>query len=628
MSNSSCSCRIGGIGVVIWLVLVTGLSVPVADLWKTNSQSDDLAGTKDHTSLGVAAEAFNPAKSFNRTFGGVNFDVGARFVECSDGGYAIVGTTSSFGAGNSDVWLVRTDSTGKMMWNQTYGGASSDVGRALVELSDGGFALLAETESFGAGQWDFWLLRTDENGNLLWNRTYGGDLRDHGTSILQHIDGGLVLMGMTTSFGGADKDMWLVHTDSMGNHIWNYTYGGFQINEGQSMVGCGDGGFAIVGYSDESGSRDLWLVRTDSDGSQLWERRYDKGEWERGQGIVECGDGGFVLAGNVEDPVTRASDMWLLRTNGTGHHEWDRLHAGVGNDFGYAVTERSDGGFAVAGFTNSSGAGNQDAWLMFTNSTGHHIWNQTYGGSEYDNSISMLETAGESYVLVGYTWSYGMGDADMWIVIVPRVVWEEIPTSQTSEFGLVFRYDLNATSPAGIDRWWVNDSIHFAVNHDGVITSIANLGSVGTIYGLQLSVNDTLGNVLTAAFNVTVGPDVSGPSWLELPSDQFVEFGEDFLYDVNATDPSGLNQWWVDDTIRFTVDWAGRIRSIEPLSIGPYGLTIYVSDIHDSVRSVQFTVWVQDTLPPSWMTAPSNQVLEWDESLSYQLAAWDASGIY
>ncbi len=142
-----------------------------------------------------------------------------------------------------------------------------------------------------------------------------------------------------------------------------------------------------------------------------------------------------------------------------------------------------------------------------------------------------------------------------------------------------------------------------------------------------MSVNDTLGNELTAAFNVTVGPDVSGPSWLELPSDQFVEFGEDFLYDINATDPSGLNQWWVDDTIRFTVDWAGRIRSIEPLSIGPYGLTVYVSDIHDNVRSAQFTVWVRDTLPPSWTIAPSNQVLDWDESLSYQLAASDASGI-
>jgi hypothetical protein len=215
----------------------------------------------------------------------------------------------------------------------------------------------------------------------------------------------------------------------------------------------------------------------------------------------------------------------------------------------------------------------------------------------------------------------------MWMMLMPQLTWGELATSQFNEFGLDFRYDLNATSHAGISSWWLNDSIHFAVDQEGVIRNTRHLGPAGTVYGLQVSVNDTVGNELTTAFNVTVDSDISPPGWIEHPTDQIVEFGEYFLYDVNATDPSGLSQWWIDDTVRFTIDWAGRIRSIEPLSLGPYGLTVYVSDIYDHVSSAQFTVWVMDTLPPSWTASPTDQVLQHGEKLSYQFEAWDLAGI-
>ncbi|MFX1264828.1 MAG: hypothetical protein ACFFH0_05580 [Promethearchaeota archaeon] len=564
---------------------------------------------------------------WNRTYGGLAQDTGSSVVTCIDGGFAVIGSTRNFGAGDSDVWLVRTDNMGQVLWNKTFGGIEGDVGRGLVRCSDGGFALIAETYSFGAGQWDFWLIRTDDDGNHLWNRTYGGSLRDHGFSVLERSDGGFILMGMTTSYGGPDKDLWLVGTDNLGNHQWDHTYGGNQIDEGISMVQCRDGGIVIVGYSDELGGRDVWLVRTDEEGNYLWERRLNVGKFERGEDILECNDGGFLITGTIEDPSTRATDMWLIRTNSTGHHQWNRIVGGIGNDYGYAVVEHGDGGFAVAGITNSSGAGNQDAWFVLANSTGHHIWNQTCGGSDYDYIVSMIETSLGGFAIVGYTYSFGMGDTDMWMMLMPQLTWGEPATSQVAEFGLDFHYDLNATSHAGIGSWWLNDSIHFAVDNEGVITNAGHLGPVGTTHGLEVSVNDTVGNDLTTVFNVTVGPDISPPSWLEQPTDQIVEFGEGFVYDVNATDPSGLSQWWVDDTVRFTIDWAGRIRSIEPLSLGPYGLTIYVSDVYDHVRSAQFTVWVMDTLPPSWTASPTDQILQHGERLSYQLAAWDLSGI-
>lgn len=576
--------------------------------------------------LGASTEGFSIGDwLWNRSYGGFDYEWGPSAVMCSDGGFAIVGSTSSFGAGDNDVWLVRTDSAGHILWNQTYGGTGGDVGRGLVGCSDGGFAIIAETGSFGAGQMDFWLIRTDSDGNHLWNHTYGGGDRDHGFSIVESSDGGFVLMGMTISFGGPDKDLWLVRTNSAGDHLWNYTYGGGQIDEGLSMVQCKDGGLAIVGYSDELGMRDVWLVRTDKDGIYLWERRFDVGLIQRGEAIAECSDGGFIITGNLES--AGRSDMWLIRTNSTGHHQWDRVYSGIGNDYGFAVTERDDGNFAIAGHTNSSGAGNQDGWLVMANSTGHHIWNQTYGGPDKDVVMSLVETPLGEFALAGYTFSFGMGSADMWLVMVPQVAWREPVVNQTSEFGMSFHYDLNATSSAGIDSWWLNDTIHFAVDHEGVITNKLDLGPAGTVYGLRVSVNDTFGNTLSGAFGVTVTPDTSPPSWVEMPTDQYAELGEDFLYDINATDPSGLGEWWIDDTIRFTIDWAGRIRSIEPLSLGPYGLTVYVRDIYDHMLSAQFTVWVRDTLPPSWTTFPTDQVLQLGESLSYQLAAWDLSGV-
>jgi len=202
--------------------------------------------------------------------------------------------------------------------------------------------------------------------------------------------------------------------------------------------------------------------------------------------------------------------------------------------------------------------------------------------------------------------------------------WVETPENQDLEFGLDFNYDLNATDPSGISGWWLNDTVHFTIDINGAITNTVPL-SVGD-YGIQVWVNDTLNNIQTDEFAVTV-EDTTAPTWDQIPTDQILECGEDFSYDLNATDLSSLGIWWLNDTVHFSVDGNGVINSNGVIPCGQYGVEVRAHDIYNNPCHGYFTVTVEDTLGPTWITPPTDQVLEFGESLDYQLQVTDPSGI-
>jgi predicted secreted protein len=157
------------------------------------------------------------ATMWSKTYGGTGTDTGwGDIVQTSDGGYAISGDTASFGAGASDYWLIKIDSAGNMLWNKTYGGSLAESENAMCQTTDGGYALGGVTSSFGAGGQDFWLVKTDSSGNMQWNQTYGGTGTDNGIHVLQTGDGGYALAGGTYSFGAGDRDFYFVKTDEFG----------------------------------------------------------------------------------------------------------------------------------------------------------------------------------------------------------------------------------------------------------------------------------------------------------------------------------------------------------------------------------------------------------------------------
>jgi hypothetical protein len=268
---------------------------------------------------------------WSQTYGGIEDDGALHLVyvvETSDGGFAVTGNTKSFGTGNTDFWLIKTDESGNMEWNKTYGGVDFDIPYGLIQTSDGGYALAGETKSFGIGVSDFWLVKTDAYGNMLWNKTYGGAEGDHASSLIETSDGGFALAGSTTLIILEKYGTLLVKTDDFGNMEWNQTY---EETRASSLIETPNG-FALAGGTYSLGeSSDFWLAKTDASGNMVWSRIYGGDERDAAESVVQTSDGGYALVGTTESFASGWTECWLIKTddlgtwNGIGHTEEEIL---------------------------------------------------------------------------------------------------------------------------------------------------------------------------------------------------------------------------------------------------------------------------------------------------------------
>jgi predicted secreted protein len=240
-----------------WIMMAL-LLVSVSSMVKTsNSETRESAHALNSYSTSSAVT------EWSERYGGLYDDAAYSLVNTNDG-YVLAGSTSSSGAGSYDFWLVKTDSNGNKAWDRPYGGVGDDEAYSVIQTSDGGYVLAGFTNSSGNGGYDFWLVKTDSNGTELWNETYGGPSNDEAYSIVQAGDGGYVLAGYTRSFGNGGSDFWLVKTDASGNQQWDKTYGEERSDDKAYCVVQANGqGYALVGYTySPSMSNDAWLVKT------------------------------------------------------------------------------------------------------------------------------------------------------------------------------------------------------------------------------------------------------------------------------------------------------------------------------------------------------------------------------
>jgi len=360
------------------------------------------------------------ALAWSKTYGGASFDWATSVVQTADGGIALAGFTNSFDAGSYDFWLVKTDASGTMEWSRTYGGAGIDEASSVVQTSDGGYALAGHTSSYGAGRYDFWLVKTDSAGNHQWNKTYGGTNDEEASSVVQTLDGGYALAGYTNSYGAGLYDLWLVKTNSTGAMQWNKTYGGTSYDTAHSLVQTVDSGYALAGetHSYGAGNYDSWLVKTNSTGGMQWNKTYGGTTEDLAHSLVQTGDGGYALAGSTYSFGAVLSDFWLVKTDSTGGMQWNKTYGGASYDRAYSLVQTCDGGYALTGYTFSFGAGGGDFWLVKTDSAGNALWNRTYGGASNDRALSLVQTADGGIALAGYTNSFGAGSYDFWLVKV------------------------------------------------------------------------------------------------------------------------------------------------------------------------------------------------------------------
>ena len=209
------------------------------------------------------------SKTWNKTFGGSSDDYAYVVQQTSDGGYILAGATESFGAGNWDAWLIKTDADGNKVWDKTFGGSNGDSAYAVQQMSDGGYLLAGDTQSFGAGGYDAWLIKTDANGNKVWDKTFAGSGVDKAYSVKQTKDGGYILAGWTRPYDTDYYDAWLIKTDTNGNKQWDKTFGGSDEDEAWSVQQTKDRGYIMTGVTTSygAGSYDVWLIKTDADGN-------------------------------------------------------------------------------------------------------------------------------------------------------------------------------------------------------------------------------------------------------------------------------------------------------------------------------------------------------------------------
>ncbi len=203
-------------------------------------------------------------EEWSKTYGGQNRDLAHSVVQTDDGGYALAGLTGSYSTGLEDFWLVKTDSQGDEEWSENYGGQNRERAYSVAQTDDGGYGLVGYTESYGEGIYDFWLVKTDSQGDEEWSRTYGGQNDDLAHSVVQTDDGGYALAGLTKSYGAGWEDFWLVKTDSQGDEEWSENYGGQNRDLAHSVVQTDDGGYGLVGGTTSfgAGGGDAWFVKS------------------------------------------------------------------------------------------------------------------------------------------------------------------------------------------------------------------------------------------------------------------------------------------------------------------------------------------------------------------------------
>jgi hypothetical protein len=381
--------------------------------------------------------AIGPSSHFCKAIGGKNYEESESLIQTSDGGYAIAGFTFSFGAGEDDVYVVKLDANGNLQWTKTIGGKKEDVGSSLIQTSDGGYAIAGQTNSFGAGEDDVYVVKLDANGNLQWTKTIGGPESEIGNSLIQTSNGGYAIAGYTKSFGAGDRDFYVVKLDANGNLQWTKTIGGPKEDWSSSLIQTSDGGYAIAGYTSSfgAGEQDVYVVKLDANGNLQWTKTIGGKWWDSGYSLIQTSDGGYAIAGTTYSFGAGQADVYVVKLDANGNLQWTKTIGGPGYEIGHSIIQTSDGGYAIAGYTKSLDAVDWDFYAVKLDAKGNLQWTKTIGGENDDSGSSLIQTSDGSYAIAGSTSSFGAGDWDVYVVKLDKNGDACCAVSQTSRVG-------------------------------------------------------------------------------------------------------------------------------------------------------------------------------------------------
>ncbi len=356
--------------------------------------------------------------TFVNAWGGIDNDDAYSIALALDGGYVITGDTWNYGAGDYDAFIAKYISDGTLSWNKTWGGDDDDFANSIIKTSDGGYVIAGNTRSYGAGGEDAFIAKYTSDGTLSWDKTWGGLEDERANSIIQTSDGGYVIAGSTWSFDAGYSDAFIAKYTPDGTLSWNKTWGGDSFLDGaDSIIQTSDGGYAITGNTDSFGAgySDAFIAKYTSDGTLSWNKTWGGDFFDRAYSIIQNSDGGYVITGDTWSYGAGERDAFIAKFTSDGTLSWDNIWGGTDYESAYSVVESTDGGFVIAGSTNSYGAGYTDAFIAKYTSDGTLSWNKIWGGSDEDSAFSITNTSDAGFIIAGSTASYGAGGDDAFI---------------------------------------------------------------------------------------------------------------------------------------------------------------------------------------------------------------------
>ena len=343
--------------------------------------------------------------TFNNQYGGTYDEDGRWMEQTADSGFVMVGGTTTYSSGQSDIWMIKTDAYGNQQWQKSKGGTEFDFANMVRKTSDGGFIIAGLTTSYGAGGDDGYLVKTDANGNTQWTQTYGDTGLQNFEAVVQTADGGYAAVGVTYTNGTGYYDIYLVKTNSSGVMQWQRNLGGGSYEIGNSIQIAPDGGYIIAGqsYSYDSTSA-YYLLKTNSSGIEQWHKTFMSGHLVEAHYVQNVPGGGYIMCGDADTTWNGfgETDLWVIRTNANGDSLWTKSYGGTKKDGGKTIEPTSDGGYILAGITRSFGLINPDFYAVKIDSGGVIEWTQHYGTAYHDHAYRALETSDGGFAIAGY----------------------------------------------------------------------------------------------------------------------------------------------------------------------------------------------------------------------------------
>jgi hypothetical protein len=392
----------------IWLILVSLCALAVS-----------MAGCGGGSDGGGSENPPTPAAiTWEKTLGGTANDTAGQVLLTDDGGYIVVGTTSSFGAGGSDVYLVKLDAEGNVLWEKTYGAEDDEQGRSIARTTDGGYIITGSAYSSpGLLNEHVYLIKIDGAGNTVWRRTYD-EFNGRAAFVLQTSDNGYVLTGSASELDPPYPFLLVLKLDASGDIAWKTITGAGLGGWGNSIDQTKAGDYVVTGhwegYPFGGTTRAIVFAKLSANGDIILQKELGSFFGDVGTSIKETADGGYIVAGAESSENGDGFGVYLAEVNTDGDVVWKSNYGSTTNDIGNSVQQTGDGGYIVAGATYVSGNG--DVYLIKTDGQGELLWEKTFGGAGDDVGMSVLQAADGGYMIAGYTNSFGAGGSDIYLI--------------------------------------------------------------------------------------------------------------------------------------------------------------------------------------------------------------------